>query len=66
MDQKNKIPDFNEEIKTAISAQELKERTTKFLKSLEWKKLETCIIKILANIINDKTTNHPFSNDFKI
>lgn len=30
--------DFKKEIETAISADELKKRTTTFLKSLEWKK----------------------------
>ncbi|MCZ8196232.1 MAG: hypothetical protein O9267_01340 [Flavobacterium sp.] len=30
--------DFKKELETAISADELKKRTTTFLKSLEWKK----------------------------
>ncbi|WP_395045311.1 hypothetical protein [Flavobacterium sp.] len=29
---------FKKEIKSAISSEELKNRTTKFIKSLEWKK----------------------------
>lgn len=36
---KNEKPfDFEKEIKEAISGVELKKRTTKFLKSLDWKK----------------------------
>lgn len=30
--------DFKKELKNAITGEELKRRTTKFLKSLEWKK----------------------------
>lgn len=35
---KQKSFNFNEELKGAISGEELKKRTTKFLNSLEWKK----------------------------
>lgn len=36
--QKQQSFDFEKELKDTISANELKKRTTEFLKSLEWKK----------------------------
>lgn len=36
--QKQQSFDFEKELKDTISADELKKRTTEFLKSLEWKK----------------------------
>ncbi len=36
--QKQQSFDFEKEIKNCISSDELKKRTTEFLKSLEWKK----------------------------